>query len=58
MVEMAKAHDINIYHYLAYVMEQRPNNSWTDEQLEKVAPWNEAVKGAIKEKMSLRQADE
>ena len=58
MVEMAKAHDVNIYHYLAYVMEQRPKDNWTDDQLEQVAPWNEAVKAAIKEQMSVRQTED
>ena len=55
MVEMAKAHEVNIYHYLAYVMEQRPNDSWTDEQLEHIAPWNENLKTAIKEQISARR---
>ena len=43
MVEMAKAHNLNIYKYLNYVLEHRPSADMTDEQLEKFAPWNENV---------------
>ena len=35
---MAKAHDLNIYKYLKYLLDQRPNSKWSDEQLEKLAP--------------------
>ena len=44
MVEMAKAHDLNIYKYLKYLLEQRPSLKWSDEQLEKLAPWSSEVK--------------
>ena len=44
MVEMAKAHDLNIYKYLKYLLEQRPSLKWSDEQLEKLAPWSRDVK--------------
>ena len=50
IVEMAKAHDVNIYHYLAYVLEQRPDMDWTDEQLDKISPWNEELKEIIKDR--------
>ena len=43
MVEMAKAHNLNIYQYLSYVLEQRPNENWSDEQLAKLAPWSEKL---------------
>lgn len=43
MVEMAKAHDLNIYEYLKYVLDQRPENTWTDEQLSELAPWSEKL---------------
>ena len=58
MVEMAKAHNVNIYHYLAYVMEQRPNEAWSDDQLEAIAPWNENLKTAIKQQMDARKDNE
>ena len=43
IVEMAKANNLNIYKYLTYILEQRPDNNWSDEQLETIAPWNKAV---------------
>ena len=33
MVEMAKAHDLNIYGYLKFLLEHRPSKDMTDEQL-------------------------
>ena len=44
MVEMAKAHDLNIYKYLKYLLDQRPNSKWSDDQLEKLAPWSSEAK--------------
>ena len=46
MVEMAKAHDLNIYKYLEYLLENRPTSTMSDEQLEQFAPWNETLKAA------------
>ena len=46
MVEMAKAHDLNIHAYLEYLLERRPSADMTDEQLEKLAPWNDDVRKA------------
>ena len=43
MVEMARAHDLNIYKYLTYLLEQRPHKDMTDEQLESLAPWSRKV---------------
>lgn len=40
MVEMARAHDLNIYGYLKYLLEQRPSEEMTDEQLSELAPWS------------------
>ena len=58
MMEMAKAHDVNTYHYLAYVVEQRPNMNGSDDQLEEIAPWNENLKTAIKLQMDTRKENE
>ena len=41
--EYTKANNLNIYKYLTYILEQRPDNNWSDEQLETIAPWNKAV---------------
>ena len=43
MVEMAKAHNLNIYGYLSYILEQRPDENWSDEQLAELAPWSEKL---------------
>ena len=43
MVEMAKAHDLNIYRYLEYVLQQRPNGDWSDEQLADLVPCSEKL---------------
>ena len=43
MVEMAKAHNLNIYKYLNYLLEQLPDTKMTDEALSRLAPWNEDI---------------
>lgn len=43
MVEMARAHDLNIYKYLMYLLEQRPSMEMTEEQLGALAPWSREV---------------
>ena len=50
MGEMVKAHDLNIFKYLTYVLEHRPNEDMGDEQLALLAPWNEDVKKTCKNK--------
>ena len=41
MVEMAKAHGLNVEKYLTFLLEKRPHAGMTDEELEKLAPWSE-----------------
>lgn len=43
IVEMAKAYDLNLYEYLKYLLEHRPNRDMADDELAKLAPWNEDV---------------
>lgn len=43
MVEMAKAHGLNIYKYLRYLLERLPETKMTDDALGKLAPWEEPV---------------
>ncbi len=43
IVEMAKAHDLNIYKYLKYIFDHRPDLDMSDEDLEKFSPWNASV---------------
>ena len=50
MVEMAKAHDLNIYGYLKFLLERRPTKEMTDDQLAELAPWSEKLQ-SIKNRM-------
>ena len=43
MVEMAKAHNLNVYKYLNYLLEHLPGTKMTDTALGKLAPWDEDV---------------
>lgn len=43
MVEMAKAHGLNIYKYLRYLLERLPETKMTDAALGKLAPWEDSV---------------
>ena len=47
MIEMAKANGVNVYHYLTYLLEKLPNDRMSDEELDRLAPWNEDVKAEI-----------
>lgn len=48
IVKMAKAHKLNIYEYLKYVLERRLDNTWMDEQLLELAPWSEKLQSIKK----------
>ncbi len=43
MVEMAKAHDLNIYKYLNFLLERLPGAVMSDAELSTLVPWNETV---------------
>ena len=45
MVEMAKAHGLNIYKYLNFLLEQLPGTAMADKELAKLVLWNETVQG-------------
>ena len=47
VVEMAKAHEVNAYYYLTYLLERLPGCGGTDEELEKLAPWSMETRTAI-----------
>lgn len=47
IVEMAKANDLNVYHYLTYLFEKLPYITISEKSLEELAPWNELVKEEI-----------
>lgn len=40
IVEMAKASGLNLYEYLKFLLEHRPNESMSDKELDRLAPWN------------------
>ena len=44
IVEMAKLHGLSSYKYLELLLEARPNENMSDEELEALAPWNPEVK--------------
>ena len=50
MVEMARAHDLNIYEYLKFLLDHRPTKEMTDDQLAELAPWSEKLQ-SIKNRM-------
>ena len=50
MVEMAKAHGLNIYGYLLLLLESRPSDDWNNEQFEEIAPWNTEIQKLIGKK--------
>lgn len=44
MIEMAKAYALDPYKYIEFLLVNRPSYDMTDEEFEKLAPWNETVK--------------
>lgn len=46
MVETAKANGIDPQKYLQYLLDQRPNSRMTDDELDQLMPWSEAVQTA------------
>lgn len=49
MIEMAKAHNLNPFLYLNYVLTNRFGKCPTDAQLSMLAPWSNYVQAACKE---------
>lgn len=43
IVEMAKLHGLEPYKYMKYILERRPAYQFSDEELEKPAPWSDRV---------------
>lgn len=43
LLETARANDLNPQKYLEYLLEARPNENMSDEELENMAPWSPAV---------------
>ena len=43
ILEMAKLHGLEPYKYMKYILELRPTCQFSDEELEKLAPWSDSV---------------
>ncbi|WP_051689268.1 IS66 family transposase [Butyrivibrio sp. AE2032] len=57
IVETAKANNVDIYHYLKYLMLETPTNLTTDDKLERLCPWNPECKEAIEKLYAERQKE-
>ena len=44
MVEMAKAHGLNVEKYLTFLLEKRPHSGMPDEDLENLTPWSDEAR--------------
>ena len=44
MVEMAKAHGLNVESYLTFLLKNRPHQGMSDEEFENLAPWSKAAR--------------
>lgn len=51
IVETAKANDINIYHYLSFLLERLSSSELTEATFESVCPWNPEVKEEIQRRI-------
>ena len=51
MVETAKANGLDPQKYLEFLLDQRPDDTMTDEQLEELMPWSEAAKTTCSKKV-------
>ena len=49
VVETAKANGVDIYDYLKYLLLNPPSSDSTDEELEKLCPWNPECQRALNE---------
>lgn len=49
IVETAKANDVDVYYYLKYLLLKTPTKLTSDEDLEKLCPWNPECKEALEE---------
>ena len=47
IVETAKANDVDVYLYLKYLLLKTPTKNTSDEELEKLCPWNSECQDAL-----------
>ena len=43
IIEMAKLYNLSRYKYLEFILKRRPNENMTDDELDKLSPWNDDV---------------
>ncbi len=55
MVETAKACEVDIYNYLKYILLSAPTDQMSDEELEKLCPWDPDCKAALNKMQSKDQ---
>ena len=55
IVETAKACEIDVYHYLKYLLLKTPTDQTPDEELEKLCPWHPECKKALEEMQQSHQ---
>lgn len=55
LVETAKANGVDVYNYLKYLLLKTPTTQTSDEELEKLCPWNSECKEALEELDRQRQ---
>jgi transposase len=48
MIETAKADDLDPHKYLAFLLEHRPSNEMSDDELDQLAPWSKLAQKACK----------
>ena len=41
MVQMARAHNLNVERYLTFLLESRPTMAMSDAELERLLPWGQ-----------------
>ena len=55
IVETAKASEIDVYHYLKYLLLKTPTDQTPDDELEILCPWNPECQKALKEMQQSHQ---
>ena len=55
IVETAKASEIDVYHYLKYLLLKPPTDQTPDDELEKLCPWNPECQKALNEMQQSHQ---
>ena len=52
IVETAKANDVNVYQYIAFLLEKLSATELKEFDFESVYPWNQAVKNEVQQRIN------